>query len=954
MRIVFIALVSLLAISFGAMAQTTGHIRGLVTDETGALVPGATVTIRSSALIGERTAVSNNSGVYRFPSIPPGVYRVEAKLQGFQTYREENIEVTLNATTSVNITLKLGTVQETVTVSGESPAVDVTKSGLSTNWKNEMVEDLPTNRQVYDWFQMSPGVGGFAPDGQGTRVQAYGGGNQNNAFNVDGIEVTSPDNGAAWWGINPDIVEEVEVMGVGAPAEYGSAIGAHLNVITKSGSNDFHGTGNFFWQTDALTGNNVVAEGFDRETLEPAEFGFHRDEYRDITGTLGGPISRDNAWFFTSFQYRRSSLTQPGIDPSITDFGLVGDPSSENDRVDFKLTTRLTDKHQLDGTFHYEKWRGFQNENPFFTPSATGEMHGNTPAWKAGLTSTFSADTLMEIKYAGWWGDGIWRSFTDSTDDPFIDYAPVGGGPTRRADGIWYPWDYFQWRHQIQANVTNYAEDFLNSQHEFKFGVQWGYGSARTDVKAGPNGNYLTKFYTYGYIYSAVQQPYNYGGTSRNLGVFLDDSITVGERLTLNLGVRYDHSRGNLRDSERLTPDFEPTGMASPGADDIIQWDKVSPRIGFALQTTKDGRGVVRGSFGIYYDQNVMGNWDGQIAERPPINYFWFNSASGDYDIFCCQFAYGTEVLNFDLDPPQLKEYSVGFDQQVSDDVSVGVQYLFRESEDFIGQEILAGLFQPVPFTDPFTGDVITLFNRLQDPLVRRGNTPQVPDSVAPFMDPLPRYDSDYHAVFLSADKRYADNWSLSAAYTWSRARGMFPTMLSQFANEPIFAGLFADGRDINNYVNARGRLQGDRPHTFRLQGVVNLPADFLIATSFNFQTGRPFARQMRVFGLGNPSGSVVTLDPRGTQNEAGVTLDGETLDRLRHPSNKIIDVRIGKRLSLGSEGANIILDGTVFNLLNDDASLSLATQELNSGDEFVATQWLLPRRLMIRVGFEF
>jgi outer membrane receptor protein involved in Fe transport len=580
--------VSLLAASGVAMAQTTGNLRGLVKDATGAILPGATVTISSPALIGgAKTAITNGQGVYRFPSIAVGTYSVEFSMAGFQTFITEDVPVGLNATMSIDATLRLADIAESVTVTGESP----------------------TNRNFWDYAQMSPGIGSYSPDGQGSSAYAFGSGGAANAWNVDGIPLTSNDTGNSWYWVNPDMIEEVEVSGIGSPAEYGNSLGATINIVTKAGGNELHGGANFFFQADALTAENVVVN----------DLPFHREKYVDVTAQVGGPISEDRVWFMGAIQYQRDHSTPPGNDPDFfSEFN--------NDRFDFKLTARLSDKHKLDGTLHYEIWECCWFTSPFVGQDATASESGVTPSWKVGLTSVFSDTTLLELKYAGWWGDDIYKSVTGSQEEAFIDYSPPGGGPTTYSGGLWFPWDYFQWTHQANAKVTKYAEDFLNSQHDFKFGVQWGYGTARTDLKLSETGSYVYNYiyeydyygtiYEYQYLYRGVQTPYTYGGTSTNLGLFVDDSVTIGERLTLNLGLRYDHHNGDLADSLALDLNFEPIGVQSPGADGLINWNNWSPRFGFAYTPVREGGALIKGTAGIYYANNVMGV--GRPSREPP------------------------------------------------------------------------------------------------------------------------------------------------------------------------------------------------------------------------------------------------------------------------------------------------------------------------------------------------
>ncbi len=247
-----IVLGCLLVAGTTAIAQTTGNIRGTVTDETGAVLPGATITIFSDQIMGgSRTDVTNERGVYRFPSLSVGDYVVEIALGGFETYRVEGVAVSIGDTASVNASLRLATLSETITVTGESPVVDVTTSSISTSFKAEMVEDLPTTRNFYDYVQMAPGMSAVSEGGGGDRTVAFGSDQQSNSWNIDGIETSAPETGSSWMDVNPDDIAEVDVLGVGAPAEFGNATGAVFNVVTKQGGDQFRGGASYYYQNDA-------------------------------------------------------------------------------------------------------------------------------------------------------------------------------------------------------------------------------------------------------------------------------------------------------------------------------------------------------------------------------------------------------------------------------------------------------------------------------------------------------------------------------------------------------------------------------------------------------------------------------------------------------------------------------------------------------------------------------
>ena len=214
-----------------AQAQTTSTLTGTVTDSTGAVVPGATVSITSPSLIGGvHTEVTDGQGVYRFPSLQPGVYTLTAELQGFRTVTRDNIRVQLGSTVTMDVDLPQVTATETVVVSGRPSMVDVKSSAANTQIDNELLQNLPTQRFQPDVINLAPGI---------TNNVAYGGTADSNALLIDGVDVSDPDGGSAWSFFNYNWIQEVQVVGLGANAEYGEFTGAAANSIVRSGANRF-------------------------------------------------------------------------------------------------------------------------------------------------------------------------------------------------------------------------------------------------------------------------------------------------------------------------------------------------------------------------------------------------------------------------------------------------------------------------------------------------------------------------------------------------------------------------------------------------------------------------------------------------------------------------------------------------------------------------------------------
>ncbi len=923
----FVLFISFCAIALSAWAQTTGNIRGEISDADGQPVPGAAITIRSEALIGgTRTVYTNEQGVYRFPAVPLGTYTVEVMMQGFQTVRAENVVVKLDSTAYVPIHIKMATMGETLTVLGETPLIDPTKAGLSTSFKSELLEELPTQRGMWDLMQVAPGVTVDYGDSQSTAIIAFGSNLQSNSWNVDGVDVSGPETGGAWWYVNPDMIEEVQVIGVGAPAEYGNHTGAVLNVVTKKGSNDFHGALNYFLQADSITGNNV--------NVPDSPFGFHRDTYRDFTAQAGGPVWKDKIWFFGAFEYLRDASTLPGADP---DFA----PLLKSDKYDFKMTARLGEKNEVSGFYHNEIYEYPGSPTQFTTPSSVGIEEGDNPAWGAGLTSTISDNLLLEFNYSGWTSDDFWRSATGSLEDPFINYDE---SPETYSGGTLYPYDYLTSRHQLRGKLTYYADQFLKSQHEFRFGVQYSYGNADTIAALGPNGNYLYQYTSYygTYLYQWYQTPYEYGGHSRDLGLFIDDTVTINDRLTLNLGLRLDHNNGSIPEYDRYavgTPsvthvgNWITTGEKIAGVDDLIKWNLVSPRLGFVYQLDKDGRSVVEGSFSVYYDHNVIGNWDAPPPGSPPYQLSYFNEATGEFEVF---YEEPTQIPGFtynkDLRAPRTLQYAAGYERQFWKDAAFGAQYVYKDTQDLVGWEILGGAYESVPFTDPFTGRQYTVLSIVEQPLIRKGNDP----GDFPGSEGL-RYFQKYHGLIFTFEKRFAGNYALNASYTWSRSEGLLPRMLSQRQFAPFYGS--REGTDPNNFINAEGRLQGDRPHLFRVQGVfMNLPAGLQASASVEFSSGRAHSRTIRVRDLGQGSATII-MEPIGS---------------FRYSPIQNIDISIGRKFSF-SDHVQFRVDAWIYNLLNSDQELFFGTLALQDTSEaFVPDTWVKPRRLQIRLGMEF
>jgi outer membrane receptor protein involved in Fe transport len=919
----------LVALAAPLDAQTTsGSIRGDVADTKGTPMPGVTITVTGAQGV-ERVVVSAADGSYLVASVPPGAYTIAATLEGMHPQRAEGVRVTIGGIATVRFTLQ-GSLSEEMTVTADAPLLDLASNQVSTNYGAELLEELPTRRSFWDMVAVSPGMSSST---EWTSSQsAMGSSITSNSWNVDGLNVTAPETGGAWWWLNPETIEEVQVLGIGASAEFGNMTGAAINVVTKSGTNELKGSFDAYLQYDGLTDTNVTLEGEEHPS-------YVRDRYHNVTATLGGPLRRDRAWFFAAGEQNRDHEAEPGVDP--------GFPAQYDwDRYDLKLDVAFSPRTRLDAKGHWEDYTETDSGSAFVAPSARGASAYDNPAWGGGLSHVISDRTLVEARYAGWWGDQHYHSLTGSTEPAFADFNPPGGGPTVFTGGIYGPFDYETYVHQADAKLSHYAADFLRGDHDFRFGVGYNYGVAETLVKAAETGGYYYHYsytyeyndytYTNHYNYLYTFTPFIYGGKQQSASAFVDDSWRLNDRLTLNLGVRYDRHTGRIPSYERLDANGNGTGVMLAAVDDVIDWNVISPRLGFAWVATADQKTVVRGSFGVYHDGSVMGNWNYPPPGVPPIQTFACDGPAESCDDLVSEVVFPTDLnVDPDLQPPRAEQFSLGVERQLGSTMALGATVVFKESKDLIGWEVLGdGIYEQVAYTNPFTGQQHTLLSLCDEgcrpATIRKGNRPG-----AGSLSPDERYHQHYRALMLTFNRRHSEGWSLKGSYTWSRSEGLIPRPQLQSQGGALYGSL--DGADPNEWLNADQVLQNDREHMLRLQGYVELPWKIDASLALNWQTGRPYGRLARV---------------RLDQGPTFIIVEPTAEDR-RLPTTTVLDLGLGKKFPVGRD---VVLEVgvDVFNVLNEDANTSWASQRVELGDPYVPDNWIWPRRAMVRVGLNF
>lgn len=913
----------LLVTSLPALAQTTGNIRGQVRDPDGAPLPGVTITVTNVNRGNTRTAVTGESGNFSFPALAVDTYELNAQLEGFQEQVVEGVRVGISANVTIDMTLELATIEDTITVSG-TPVLETTSTAVGTSFSAEFLEQMPTNRNYWDMFALTPGVSQQSE--QSTSMSVFGSSIASNSYSVDGLDVTNSETGEFYSYLNPDTIEEIQVLALGAPAQYGNMSGAAFNVVTKSGTNTFRGRASLYYQSDNLTDTNAEINGIP----------FNRDTFHDLSLTLGGPIKRDKVWFFASFQDYESRESDPGVDPNFPGF-------YDNNRYDLKLDAQLGNSTLLDAKYHHEDWESGGGD-AFSTPDATGINSGPNPAWGIGLSSVLGTKNLLEVRYSGDGGDWTLESLTGSTADPYFDRAPPGGGPWLYSEGYLYPYIWDTSKNQVDATLSTHADDFLKGDHEFKFGVQYGVGEGDTTTASGPRAVYYYRNeyvydyygyeYTYEYYYRVTSRAYHYGADTTTISGFIDDSWRLTESLTLNLGLRYDSINADIPDFPLLDGNWNETGETIPGLKDAVDWTHFSPRLGFAYSFRDVA--VLRGFYGKFYDANVTGNWYAPPPGAPSYFYEFSSSRNGPWTPYYV-FDWFDNPIDPNMKPPETDQFTLGYEHRIGSAWTLGIQGVYKETKNLIGWEILDdGVYEMVPWTNPFTGEVQELASVIEQPTTVKSNRPGA-GSLAP---PGQVYEQDFKGVVLTFNKRYSNGWTLYGSYTYSNSTGYLPKPWSEVQGDPFYA---AFPPDPNNFLNAEQALQNERRNVVQVQSTMDLPWKLSGTANFRYLDGKPYNRQMSVGGLGSQTplnqGSVTVIAIPATSD-------------VTRPSQTVFDFSLARPFTLGPTVLTVRLD--LLNAFNEDSFDWWETLNVPPGDEYVPSGFIWPRRLMINLAVDF
>src|SRR5262245_55897297 len=402
MTFVLVLSFSALASAQGGGASSTGTIQGRVTDAQGAVLPGVTVTATSPALLGNQTTVSSETGNYRFPAVPPGTFAISYELAGFNTVKREGIQITLGFTANVNVELALATLQETVTVSGESPVIDTSATRIQQNFKLEQLQSIPNGRDMWALRAVTPSVQMSRIDVGGNRAgtqtgyTAYGFNGQVRVL-IEGINTTEGTGGAGFY-FDYASLEEAFLGTSGQSAEMPNP-GVQSQFIARSGGNQFQGEYHLDWYNNSLQGSNLPSEYIVPTAFNNSPIRAHSNEiqrYYDHDINAGGPIKRDRLWYFATYRRQFNAVAQPNFQ-----FDKSFDTTLWNPVA--KATYQANQNNKIIGYYQWGQ-KVQPNRLPFASytyasPEQTFKQNSGSWVYKGEWNGTLSDKLYLEARY---------------------------------------------------------------------------------------------------------------------------------------------------------------------------------------------------------------------------------------------------------------------------------------------------------------------------------------------------------------------------------------------------------------------------------------------------------------------------------------------------------------------------------------------------------------------------
>jgi hypothetical protein len=928
----------LLVLAAEAAAQVqTGSIVGLVTDTSGAVLPGVAITLSGERLIGgPQTLISGIDGSYRFDRLVPGAYSVRFELQGFRSVDRADVRINAAFVATINAKMEVGSVSETITVTGESPTVDVRSNLQQTVMSQDILEGVPTGRDPWSLAKLIPGVQVSTYDVGGTQsmqqsgLSAHGSAGSDVSFNIDGATVNWPGGGGGSTMMYYDqgMFEEVNYMTSAIPAEQ-MAGGISINMVTKDAGNQWRGNLRYSFSNDDLQSENHL----EIQRALPDFLGNPTLKTYDMNLSGGGALVQNRLW--VNGTVRRWIVNKLVSAKNADGSQALDDNTLKN--YSGKATLSLSANHKFMGSYLWnDKIRGHRRNGTDLIPDIASIVQTNpVQTTQAKYTGVFGPRLVYESSFSVMDGQ---TNYTYQPDVPrdAIRLVDFGIGAQNFAAPA----------HQEQPNSRHQFDNVLAfnaGDHFLKAGVQFGrlYYAERYTVQGHHYVEYDDGVPNRVRLFNTPNYPKN---LAHVLGFFLQDSWTVGSRLTLNLGMRFDNYKGIHPDQSNTNIDFQlydPGTLEQDGTGpygdprtvartEVINQSKGVWRAGAVFDLSGNGRTALKASYSRYALQvgidrvtsvNPLGtgsrtcpwsdpNRDGRFQESE-INFSQCGAFSGGISTF---------YADDGVDWPYSDEVTAGIERQIGTDMRLGAMFYYRTNRDQLGVRNTA---RPSNAYTPFTVNVPDGPDGPTTATVYNLN-PALNSVSKQVRDNYSELDTTYKGVEFTAAKRFSRNWQMVAGLTIGRNEG---GQGSGDLNNP------------NNVVYPRGIIGNDSTIGFRMSGSYVLPYDFTLAGSVVSNGGYPYVSTYNV-----TRAIALAHGVRLTPTSVPVLLSERGDERL--PAVTMADIRLSRAFRFGSR--QIVPQLDIFNITNADTIVNL--NNTLGGAYLDAREILSPR--IIRVGF--
>ncbi len=872
-----------------ALAQIGSGISGVVRDSSGAVMPGVTVEATSPVLIeGSRSTVTDSSGQYQITDLRPGEYAVTFTLPGFRGVRREGIMLSAAFTATVNIELQVGQLEESITVTGESPLVDVRNSVSQAVMNREKLDLIPTGKDPFAVGQLIPGVTTNTPDVGGTQImqqptlQVHGSAAQDDVFMVDNVQIQHMGFGGNQTGFyfNDGLMEEISYQTSSLPAE-APVGGVQINMIPRAGGNVYRGS--FF-----ATGGNgdMQSNNLDDDLVRLGVLARNRvKSVYDVNFTYGGPIQRDRLWFFATYRvWSANNFLANTFDSS-------GNQAVDDQRIQdgtVRLTWQAAQKHKI--AVHYDrsaKWRGHRPNNWI-------SANINEPV--SSVVQTTRLNYIGEVKWSSPLSNRLLTEFAVFTMpvNYSLSFQPEAAPDAIATfDQIKSVFMYVSPRQDINAaRMLTYSGyvSYVTGAHNFKSGVQVRTGWSEELFETRGD---IVQYVSDGRPQSVrlVNTPSGHKEAGVNSAFYAQDSWGLG-RVTINSGIRFERFVMSIPAQSAAAGTWVPARDFAEQKD-IVNWNTVSPRFGFSWDLFGDGRTAVKGGVS-RYDRLAGVNLVQPLNQRNiAFQTCPWDDTNNDLRAQNSEIAFvrctgslqpSLGFVDPDLKRPHQWEYNVMVQRQIGARTAVMAGYYGRRFWDLyttVNDAVPPTAYTPVTITNPLTNEPLTVYN--QDPATR--------GQVRNVLKTIPDLRQTYNGVEFQINTRLT-RATLFAGFTIGKNEGD------------------QDGGDLNNpnvRINNQGAVGFDAPYQIRGGFSYQLPAEFQVSGSIRESSGLP---QMRTYVVTTAQVPGLTQVMQNVQ----VAQRGE----YRYPWVNLVDLRFARIFRSGNMRFEPTLD--LFNIFNNNA----------------------------------